>query len=42
VIGANAIVTSDIPDYAIAVGIPAKVIKKYDLILKRWVKISVE
>lgn len=27
VIGANAVVTSDIPDYAIAVGIPARVIK---------------
>lgn len=27
VIGANAVVVSDIPDYAIAVGIPAKVIK---------------
>jgi maltose O-acetyltransferase len=27
VIGAGAIVTSDIPDYAIAIGIPAKVIK---------------
>lgn len=27
VIGANAVVTHDIPDYAIAVGIPAKVIK---------------
>ncbi|ODN65412.1 serine O-acetyltransferase [Methylophaga muralis] len=26
-IGANAVVTSDIPDYAVAVGIPAKVIK---------------
>ncbi|WP_347548510.1 CatB-related O-acetyltransferase [Pseudalkalibacillus hwajinpoensis] len=27
VIGANAVVTKDIPDYAVAVGIPAKVIK---------------
>lgn len=27
VIGANAVVTSDIPEYAIAVGIPAKVVK---------------
>ncbi|WP_439503608.1 serine O-acetyltransferase [Methylophaga sp.] len=26
-IGANAVVTSDIPDYAVAVGVPAKVIK---------------
>lgn len=28
IIGANAVVTKDIPDYAIAVGIPAKVIKE--------------
>ena len=27
VIGANAVVVSDIPDYAIAVGIPARVVK---------------
>ena len=27
VIGANAVVTKDIPDYAIACGVPAKVIK---------------
>lgn len=29
VIGANAVVTKDIPDYCVAVGAPAKVIKKY-------------
>lgn len=27
-IGANAVVTSDIPDFSIAVGVPARVIKK--------------
>jgi acetyltransferase-like isoleucine patch superfamily enzyme len=30
VIGANAVVTEDIPDYSVAVGMPAKVIKKYN------------
>jgi acetyltransferase-like isoleucine patch superfamily enzyme len=30
VIGANAVVTSDIPDYAVAAGIPARVIRKLD------------
>ena len=30
IIGAGAIVTKDIPDYAVAVGIPAKVIKTLD------------
>lgn len=38
VIGANSVVTHDIPDYCIAVGSPAKVIKKYDFSLKKWIK----
>src|SRR5690606_32270085 len=29
VIGANSVVTKDIPDYCIAVGTPAKIIKRY-------------
>lgn len=37
VIGANSVVTKDIPDYCIAVGIPTKIIKKYDLETKQWV-----
>lgn len=39
VIGANSVVTSDIPDYSVAVGAPAKVIKKYDFLLNKWIKI---
>lgn len=39
VIGANSVVTSDIPDYSIAVGSPAKVIKKYDFEKKEWIKV---
>lgn len=31
IIGANSVVTKDIPDYAIAVGVPAKVIKQYNI-----------
>ena len=30
VIGAGAVVTGDIPDYALAVGVPAKVVKFYE------------
>jgi len=37
VIGANAVVTSDIPDYSVAVGVPAVVIKQFDLQLQKWV-----
>lgn len=39
VIGANSVVLSDIPDYCVAVGSPAKVIKKYDFIRNEWIKI---
>jgi acetyltransferase-like isoleucine patch superfamily enzyme len=37
VIGANAVVTKDIPDYTIAIGIPARVIKRYNFDEKMWV-----
>ncbi len=30
VIGANAVVTTDIPDYSVAAGAPARIIKQYD------------
>lgn len=37
VIGANAVVTKDIPDYCVAVGAPAVVIRYYDLQINQWV-----
>jgi acetyltransferase-like isoleucine patch superfamily enzyme len=36
VIGANSVVTKDIPDYSIAVGSPAKVIKQYNFEENAW------
>lgn len=39
VIGANAVVTKDIPDFCVAVGAPARVIKKYDVEKEKWVKV---
>jgi acetyltransferase-like isoleucine patch superfamily enzyme len=36
VIGANSVVTSDIPDYSVAVGAPARVIKKFNQDTKLW------
>ena len=36
VIGANAVVTKDVPDYSVAVGAPAKVIKKYNVRKGEW------
>ena len=38
-IGAGSVITKDIPDYSIAVGNPARVIKRYDLEQKQWIKI---
>lgn len=39
VIGANSVVTHDIPDYCVAVGAPARVIKRYDFDNNKWVKV---
>lgn len=40
IIGANAVVTRDIPDYAVAVGIPAVVIRQFDQQLQQWVDVA--
>ena len=37
IIGANAVVCRDVPDYCIVAGVPARVIKKYDFAKKEWV-----
>lgn len=39
-IGAGSVVTKDIPDFCVAVGNPARVIKQYDIEKEEWVKIS--
>lgn len=39
IIGAMSVVNKDIPPYSIAVGSPAKVVKKYDFELENWVKV---
>lgn len=40
VIGANSVVTKDIPDYSVAVGCPAKVIKRFDRESETWQKVK--
>ena len=39
-IGANAVVTKDIPDYCVAVGAPARVLKRYNEKTQKWEKIE--
>lgn len=38
-IGAGSVVTKDIPDFSVAVGNPAKVIKQYNHTTKKWEKV---
>ena len=38
VVAAGAVVTKDIPEYSVAAGNPAKVIKRFDQDLKEWVR----
>ncbi len=37
IVGANSVVTRDIPDYCIAIGAPARVVKVYDHSIGKWV-----
>lgn len=39
-IGAGSVVTKDIPSWSVAVGNPARVIKRYDPVKKSWVKVG--
>ena len=38
VIGANSVVNKSIPDYCVAAGVPAKILKRYDFETKKWKK----
>jgi acetyltransferase-like isoleucine patch superfamily enzyme len=40
IIGANAVINRDIPPFSVAVGVPARVIKRYDFNLKQWMKVD--
>lgn len=39
VVGANSVVTNNIPNYCLAAGVPAKVIKKFNFKKKNWEKV---
>lgn len=40
IIGANSVVTNNIPDYSVAVGAPAKVIKQFDHKTNKWYRLK--
>jgi acetyltransferase-like isoleucine patch superfamily enzyme len=40
VIGANSVVARDVPDYSVASGSPAVVLKRYDFVTETWVNAS--
>jgi acetyltransferase-like isoleucine patch superfamily enzyme len=39
VVGAHSVVTADIPDYSVAVGAPARIVKRYDRDRGLWVSV---
>ena len=42
IIGANSVVNRNIPDFCIAAGVPARVIKTFDPVSKTWISIKQE
>jgi acetyltransferase-like isoleucine patch superfamily enzyme len=42
IIGALSVVNKDIPPYSVAVGTPARVVKRFDFEKRKWVKVSDE
>jgi|HubBroStandDraft_6_1064221.scaffolds.fasta_scaffold200968_1 acetyltransferase-like isoleucine patch superfamily enzyme len=42
VIGANSVVAHDVPDYSVAAGVPAVVLKQYDFAKGEWVRVPLK
>ena len=40
IIGALSVVNKDIPPYSLAVGAPAKVVKRFDFNRREWIRVS--
>lgn len=42
IVGANSVVTKNVPDMCIVAGNPAKVIKKWDIVKQRWFSVTID
>lgn len=40
VVGAAAVVTRDVPDYSVALGVPARVVARFDTVTRKWASVS--
>ncbi len=40
VVGANSVVNTDLPDFSLAVGAPARVVRRYDPASRTWAKVN--
>lgn len=42
VVGANAVVTKNVPDFCVVAGVPAKIIRRYDQSCRHWIAVDRE
>ena len=40
VVGANAFINRDVPDYSMIVGVPGRIVKRFDTESQKWVAVS--